>query len=156
MTSDVIFDIYGPIEDEIYWNKCLSLINQLKAKGVTVNYLGAIPNEKVAESIAPYHFLFLPTLNENYGHVIVEAFLNAKPVIISDQTPWRNLEKSNAGWDIPLNNISKFDSVIEECIEMENAKYIEMVNATILYAKQHCNSENSVEATKNMFNDLMK
>lgn len=44
----------------------------------------------------------MPTFNENYGHAIVESFVAGLPVVISDRTPWRNLEKINAGWDIPL------------------------------------------------------
>lgn len=154
--SFVTFDIYGPIEDDTYWKPCLQEIEGLKSEGMSINYFGAVQNNKVAEIIKPYHFLFLPTLNENYGHVIVESFLNGKPVIISDQTPWRNLEKSKAGWDIPLNNISKFDSVISECIEMDNSRYNEMFNSTLEYSKQNCNPQDSILETKKMFNDLMK
>jgi len=155
-SSPVTFDIYGPIEDQVYWNKCLPLIEELRSKGLSINYCGAIQNNKVAETIKSYHFLLLPTLNENYGHVIVESFLNGKPVIISDQTPWRNLEKSNVGWDIPLNNSSKFDSVLKACVEMDNTRYNELVKSTMEYAKKNCDSESSILETKKMFNELMK
>lgn len=155
-SSSVTFDIYGPIEDQAYWNRCLPLMEELRSKGMSVNYCGAIQNNKVAETIKPYHFLLLPTLNENYGHVIVESFLNGKPVIISDQTPWRDLEKSKAGWDIALNNISKFDSVLKMCVEMDNASYNELVRTTMEYANKNCDPESSILETKKMFNDLMK
>ena len=150
--TKIQFDIYGPIEDKTYWQKCLEVINNLKSIGININYFGAIKNEEVADMIAKYHFLLLPTLNENYGHVIVESFVNGKPVIISDQTPWRDLENSNVGWDIALNNLSKFEKVINDCIEMENTKYEKMVVDTLKYSTLSCNSKNSLPSMKKMFN----
>lgn len=154
VTSNVVFDIYGPIEDGAYWKKCLPLIEELKRKNISVNYMGSVLNEKVSESIATYHFLFLPTLNENFGHVIVESLLNGKPVIISNQTPWRDLEKYNVGWDISLDNISKFDKVIEYCIQMDNSTYEKKYRDTLQFAELYCNSLDNVAATRMMFNKL--
>jgi hypothetical protein len=42
--------------------------------------------------LAEYDLFLFPTLGENYGHVISEALASGCPVVISDQTPWRNLE----------------------------------------------------------------
>ena len=45
------------------------------------------------------------------------------PVIISDQTPWRNLEKSLAGWDVSLQDESKILKVLHEAAEMNDETY---------------------------------
>ena len=62
--------------------------------------------KKDPESIKKYLVksdLFISTsLNENYGHSIVEALSQGCPVLISDKTPWKQLEKFNAGADLPL------------------------------------------------------
>ena len=152
--SNITFNIFGPVEDEDYWKKCLLIIEELKKSGLDVNYHGAIRNEHLAAAIATSHFMILPTFNENYGHVIVESFANGKPVIISDQTPWRDLEKSNAGWDISLNNIAKFETVIKQCIQMSNDEYLSMQQSAITYSKIHCNSNDALIATKEIFKKI--
>lgn len=150
----ISFDIYGPVEDENYWKKCLRLIEELNDRGVAVRYRGAVPNSRVKEVIASAHFLLLPTLNENYGHAIVEAMISGKPVIISDQTPWRDLEKKNAGWDIPLDDRSRFEAVLRKCYDMDNNAYRKLAGATIRYAAAQFSQDEVTEDTKKMFNDL--
>jgi glycosyltransferase involved in cell wall biosynthesis len=120
-----------------------------------VNYKGGVKSEEVSSIISAYHFLILPTFNENYGHVIVESFSNGKPVIISDQTPWRGLEDKRVGWDIPLNNISKFEQVLRECISMDAEEYMSMSSNALGYAEKYCNSENSVQQMQQMFKNAV-
>ena len=83
-------------EDHEYWSKCIALITQLP-KNVVVTYKKELAFNEVQTTISNYHALFLPTLNENFGHSIVESLLSGCPAIISDQTPWDDLEKNNAG-----------------------------------------------------------
>src|SRR3954471_13623278 len=152
----LIFDMYGPIENHNYWEKCMVLINQLRAKGYEVEYKGAIQSEFVPAVIGKYHFLFLPTLNENYGHVIVESFVAGRPVIISDQTPWNHLEKQNVGWDIDLNNSAKFESVIEKCLLMSDDQYKTMITDAKQYATEFCNSDKNANVMKLMFENIIE
>ena len=107
----VWFDIYGPIEDKEYWNKCQEEINALK-KNVTVQYKGLVSHEQVHEVFSQYDAFLFPTLSENYGHVIAESLLVGTPVIISDQTPWVGLEENCAGWSIPLSDTERFIDAI--------------------------------------------
>ena len=99
---NVELNLIGPLEDEVYWNQCKNLIDDLP-ENCRVNYL----NERDPETIKSYIIksdLFISTsLNENYGHSIVEALSKGCPVLISDQTPWKHLEKFNAGAVLPLN-----------------------------------------------------
>ena len=98
---NIVLNLIGPLEDQKYWNQCEKIIDNLP-DNCSVNYL----NEKDPESIKKYLVksdLFISTsLNENYGHSIVEALSQGCPVLISDKTPWRQLEKFNAGADLPL------------------------------------------------------
>ena len=153
--SFIEYNIIGPIEDTDYWEKCRTIIGKMPAN-IRVTYEGAIENALIFDKISDYHFLFLPTYNENYGHVIVESFLAGKPVIISDQTPWRNLKENHVGWDIALNDEIAFAKAINECIGMEDSTYSAMSQSAVKYALNNCLSLDSVNKTKDMFNDTLK
>lgn len=115
-------DIYGPIKDKDYWKHCEAIIGQLPAH-VKVRYLGALHPDQVSDTLRKYHFFVLPTLGENFGHAIYEALNVGRPVIISDRTPWRNLQAQQAGWDFSLEDEDDFPSIIEQCIQMDQESY---------------------------------
>ncbi len=60
-----------------------------------------------------YDRFFLAPFSENFGHAINEALSAGVPVVISDKTPWRNLQEKGMGWDLPLDNRRAFIEVIE-------------------------------------------
>lgn len=123
----VIYDIYGPVEDEEYWRKCLAAIEKLP-DNVMVNYCGLLNKDDVHAVLSAYDVMLFPTLSENYGHVIVEALLSKCPVIISDQTPWDHLEEYNAGFSISLNSPEKFIEVLQcfvDCTAQDYQKFID-------------------------------
>lgn len=95
------FDLYGQIYNQEYWRECMEVIEQLP-DNITVNYKGTVDAELVGTTIQNYHALFMPTRGENFGHVILESLSTGRPVLISDQTPWRGLEKDRCGWDLEL------------------------------------------------------
>ncbi len=99
--GQITYDLYGPIYDKPYWEQCQQVINELPSN-IKVNYKGVVDGNKVLELFTHYHALFMPSRGENFGYVILESFMAGRPVIISDQTPWRELEKSNCGWDVSL------------------------------------------------------
>lgn len=128
----VNYSIYGNIEDANYWKHCLAIIETLP-KNITVNYKGELSFDEIQNKISAHHFLFLPTLNENYGHSIVESLLSACPAIISDQTPWKELEKNNAGYSLSLKNEKAFVDTIINCAKMEQNDYKKMTEDAIKY-----------------------
>ena len=95
------FNIYGNIEDENYWADCQKGMATLPSN-ITVSYKGEVVNSAVLDVISAQHLFLLPTSGENFGHAIWEALLASRPVLISDQTPWLNLQAQNTGWDLPL------------------------------------------------------
>ena len=58
------------------------------------------------------HCLLHPSKFESFGHVIFEAFLNGLPVIISNNTPWKNLKKKGVGINLSLNKVHEFRNEI--------------------------------------------
>lgn len=108
----VDFDIYGPVDDANYWSACQAKIARLPAH-VRVSHKGVLPHDCVADTMARYDLLFLPSFGENFGHAIHEALSAGVPCLISDQTPWKKLRQQRAGWDIPLREPEAFVAAIE-------------------------------------------
>jgi len=122
--GEITLDLYGPFEDkhDDYWRECQELIARLPER-IKVRHCGSLPHDKVAEKMTEYHFFILPTLGENFGHVMPEAFSAGCPVLISDQTPWLNLEEKNIGWDLPLDRQDLWASAMQKCVDMDEAEY---------------------------------
>jgi len=122
-TSGVVeFDIYGHVDDRAYWRQCQNLVTELPGN-IRTNYLGPVELQDVPNTLSRYHFFVLPTLGENFGHAIFEALAKGCPLIISDKTPWRELEQKGVGWDLPLNNKRGWQHAIEQAIEMDQPTY---------------------------------
>jgi glycosyltransferase involved in cell wall biosynthesis len=121
----VSFDIYGPLEDRSYWSQCQRIMAELPAT-IRVQYCGAVRHEDVNLTLSSYHLLLFPTQGENYGHVILEALIAGCPVLVSDQTPWRDLEGRGVGWDLPLDQPERFQDVLQKCIDMGREEYDEL------------------------------
>src|SRR5688572_16342967 len=111
-------NIYGPYDDEAYYEQCKKAIETLPAH-VHVTLNGPAPNEDIHKLMQEHHFLFLLSMNENYGHAIVEAFIAGCPVIIGNRTPWRNLEEQKCGWDLPLEESDRITEVLNKVALMD-------------------------------------
>jgi glycosyltransferase involved in cell wall biosynthesis len=85
--SSVILDIYGYIEDSHYWCQCLRIIATLPSN-IVVNYCGSISSSEILTILPLYEVFLFPTLNENFGHVVIEALSCSLPIIMSQNTPW--------------------------------------------------------------------
>ena len=134
--SEIELDIYGVVKDRHYFEEFLSK-SQSMPKNVTINYKGSIPNEQVIKHIQNYHFFILPTLGENFGHAIFESVSAGRPVIISDKTPWRDLEKEKAGWDIPLENKDNFIEILNKCSLMDQQEYNKWCLGAFTFANRY-------------------
>ncbi len=115
----IVFDIYGPIENKSYWKECQPLLDQLPYN-VTVNYRGSVEASQVVNVFSRYDLFFFPTGGEAYGHVIAECLIAGTPVLLSTETPWRNLPEDGLGWDIDLKEIDSFVEIIERQAELDD------------------------------------
>lgn len=137
----VIFSIIGPIEDPLYWSFCLSLIAKLPAN-IEVKYLGPLPTTELNLFLRHQHLFYLPTLGENFGHVIYEALSNSVPVLISDQTPWNNVALRGAGWAYPLLNADLFSDQINTIANLPLDKFLSCRRNAHSSAKQYYSTIN--------------
>ena len=149
------YDIYGNIEDHSYWQKCLEII-KLLPKNISVTYKKELAFNEVQTIIGNYHALFLPTLNENFGHSIVESLLTGCLAIISDQTPWHDIEKNNAGFAISLNNKQRFVDVIIELASLNQDAFLQKSLAANNYISSKVETEKNSHLYKTLFNGFIK
>lgn len=117
--ANINFNIYGGISDADYWSECQVLIHKLPYN-IKVKYFGHVSYDQVTIILQQNDLLLLPTLGENFGHVIVESIQVGTPVLISDKTPWRDLESKGIGWDVPLGNKQAFCKAIETVAQMSS------------------------------------
>ena len=150
LQGDVSLDVFGPVEDRTLWTECQTRIVTLPAN-VTVNYLGAVAPERVMGEMSQRHFFILPTLGENYGHVIIEAASSGCPVVISDRTQWVGLEQKNAGWDISLEDWAQWKSVLQRCIDMSSQQYESMAESASRFGQAVMNSRENLQANVDLF-----
>ena len=151
-TMNVEFHIYGPVEEVGYWERCKIEIDRLHP-GITVEYKGPLDNARLKQTLKNYHFLFLLTKNENYGHAIVESLIEGCPVIISDRTPWRNLAERKAGWDLDLDNTNNIVEVVSYAIMMNQETYNQWSLKASEMADAIVNNPQSIRDNKNLFED---
>lgn len=83
-STPIIFDIYGPIKDQEYWEHCQPLMESIIHQ---IHYKGAINPTSVQDTLSKYDAFILPTKGENFGHAIYEALSVGTPCIISRFTP---------------------------------------------------------------------
>ncbi len=148
--SEILFDVFGPIEDELYWNTCQQNAKAL-AQNVKFNYKGVLKPTEIGKTISQYHALFLPTQNENYGHIIVETMQHARPVLLSDQTPWRNLQQNNVGFDISLHDKAKFTEAIKHLLNLNQTEFDTICKTCVIYINRQLNIDEIKEKYLELF-----
>jgi glycosyltransferase involved in cell wall biosynthesis len=114
--------VAGPVEEPDYWEECAGLIDRLPSH-IGVDVVGPVPNRDLASFYRKFHAFILPTHGENFGHAILEAMLNSKPVVISDRTPWKGLEERKSGYVIPLHDTEGYRRAIRNLAMCGQAEY---------------------------------
>ena len=149
-TSKITFDIFGPVYDEAYWIECQKLLEAMPAN-VAVNYCGSLRKEEVETTLSSYHALFLPTLGENFGHVILESMAAGCAVLISDQTPWKELYSKGVGYDIPLTKPERFLKAIDDLANLDQEGFNSLSDRAFAFAKSYIENEDHLEANRKLF-----
>lgn len=150
LKGKVEFNIYGPMEDKVYWTECQKTISSLP-ENIEVRYCGSVAHDKVGTVMRGHDLFFLPTLGENFGHVILEALVAGCPVLISDQTPWRDLKEKGVGWDLPLDQPELFREVLQKCVDMNDEEYVKWSERARVYGLQVSQDDKVVEQNRQLF-----
>ena len=115
--QQVMLTVIMTREDDGYTGQCKQLAALLPSN-ISVEFREDVPHEEITDIIRSNHIFALPTRGENFGHSIYEALAAGRPVLVSDQTPWRGLAAKQAGWDLPLEDPSAFSQQIEEAASL--------------------------------------
>ena len=125
INGDLRIDVFGTLEESDYWEDFKRIVASLPAN-IQVESKGPITHDRVSQTLFEYDFFVLPTLGENFGHVFIEALASGCPLIVSDRTPWRNLERSAIGWDLPLEAPNSWVTIVQNCVDMKESEYQKM------------------------------
>jgi len=148
--SPVKFDIYGPREAGGYWARCERLIAAMPSH-VQVDYRGPLSHDRVHPELLEHDLFLLPTQTESFGYAIVEAMAAGLPVLISDQTPWRDLQRAGCGWDLPLGDPARFAKVIDEVVTWDRAQADQASERARAYATVVREDVGSVQQSRALF-----
>ena len=96
-----------------------------------------IPHEQIFLLMIEHDLFLLPTLGKSFGHVIWEALISACTILISDRTPWKNLEEKGIRWDFPLDQIERFEEVVQKCVAMDEATHCKWRENFIKFGLQY-------------------
>ena len=81
-----------------------------------------------------HHLFFLPTLGENFGHVIHEAVQAGCVLLLSDQTPWLDLSENQVGWALPLSSKQEFVEALTDVAGWDESRWQAHENSILSYA----------------------
>lgn len=150
VNEPIDFKIYGPKEDAVYWEKCCALIEKLPAH-IKVSYCGSVAHAEVKTAISTNDIFFVPSRGENFGHVFMESLSVGVPILVSDQTPWRDLESKGLGWDIPLNQPERFVDAIERAAQLSSKDRRAIKKNCVDFARKKAEDPLAAERNRQLF-----
>jgi len=155
VNGEVSLDIFGPIEDSSYGSRLKTLAGRL-GRDKEVRFRGPVPHNEVFDRIRESDLFVLPSLSENFGHVIVESLAVGVPVLLSDNTPWLGLTELGIGDDIPLSDRSRWVREIERWIGMGEDEHHGYQTRALAYASSYLAGSLAREASLKFFNRLLE
>lgn len=143
----ISLDIYGPIEDQDYWSKCLALITENPA----VHYKGVIQPVELHAVLKEYDLFVLPTLNENFGHIILEALNSSLPLLLSNNTPWLHLSEGGIGADLSLDEGSVWKKTLLDFLQMRTTEHEQLRKSAWAFGQKKLDQQYLVKEYVKLF-----
>ncbi len=150
LQGDVYFDLYGTVYDEAYWQRCQAAIEALPAN-VQVQWHREVAPEQVPGILADAHVVFMPSVGENFGHTMLEALGVGRPLLISDRTPWKDLQSQRAGWDLALDRPKRFEEVLQELVAMGAEHFEQLSEGAFAMGQRSLSDPTGREGYRRMF-----
>lgn len=148
VSVEIVF--FGSVYSEDYFRECRAAAEKLPAH-IRVSFPGPVLSEEIASTFSGYDLLFLPSRGENFGHIILESMQAGVPVLISDQTPWKNLAEHSAGWEIPLRSPDVFAEKIERLAAMSDTEYARWSEGALRFAENYTTDKQLLTENRNLF-----
>lgn len=134
IATPIVFDIYGPVKDDEYWQSCQSLIS---GQVHSIRYCGVVNPTDVSSTLRKYHAFILLTKGENFGHAIYEALSSGTPAIISQHTPWKMLQDHEAGFTVDIQNTEECRRCLERLIGMSQVELAALCDGSARLASKY-------------------
>jgi glycosyltransferase involved in cell wall biosynthesis len=150
ITGNVNLDIAGPVADQTYELCCRRQISKFPAN-ISARWCGPVEPHRVAETLSRYDAMLLPTFGENFGHAIVESLAAGCPVVISNRTPWRNLEAQGAGWDLRLESPDAFRHALDALCRMDEPEHRRLREGALKFAASATRTADNIAAHRRLF-----
>ncbi|HJQ20590.1 MAG TPA: glycosyltransferase family 4 protein, partial [Gemmatimonadaceae bacterium] len=151
LDGEIEYDVIGPHEDARYLAECREAAAALPSR-VSVRFPGAMSHASLVSVLPEYDLFLLPSRTESFGHSILEALSHGVPVLVSDRTPWRGLERHGAGWDVPLDDAARFRQALVACVAMDDAAFRARADAARRVAREA--SESTIPQTLDAYREL--
>jgi glycosyltransferase involved in cell wall biosynthesis len=148
--GEVRFDLYGTVYEKAYWKRCQDTIAQLPPN-VKVLWHDHIAEDHVRGVIEQAHAVFMPSVGENFGHTMLEALVAGRPLLISDRTPWKELEAKHAGWDLPLEQPERFERVVAQLLALDQTGYNAWLLGAAALGQRYLADTSSLERSLALF-----
>jgi len=155
LSGGVSLDIFGPVDDQRYYRECQAAAAGVRPN-VKVTWHGNVSPAEVITVIGGFDFFILPTLGENFGHVILEALSAGCPVLLSDRTPWQSLEADGAGWILPLEQQRRWIEVLQRCVGMDDASHHVMRLHARAAARGYAQRESAIQQNIALFEEALR
>jgi glycosyltransferase involved in cell wall biosynthesis len=137
--GNIELTIVGNYADESYYNLCVKRASEMPSN-IKVNFAGHQPIGALQGFYDTHHVFILPTTGENFGHSIIEALSSGLPCIISNKTPWNQLEDSGAGYNLE-NETGNYLPAIQHFLELDQNEFNVARKSALEYSQKRVNLE---------------
>jgi glycosyltransferase involved in cell wall biosynthesis len=155
LSGEVSLDIFGPADDESYARECRSATEHVQPN-VKVTWHGNVMPAEVIAIFAQYDFFILPTLGENFGHVILESLSAGCPILLSDRTPWRRLDEDGVGWNLPIESRQRWVEALHRCVNMDEPSHRAMKERARAAASTYAERESAIQQNVALFEEAVR
>jgi glycosyltransferase involved in cell wall biosynthesis len=93
-----------------------------------ISFIGTKDGDKKFKYIQESKFLILPSLDENFGMVILEALLSNTPVLVSDKLRWNDVVDNKCGLIFDPYDVTSIVYSLKKSYELSYSEYQSMEN----------------------------
>ncbi len=111
-----------------------------------VKYLGKLTKSQIKATLANYDFLVLPSKQEPYGIVLLEALAAGVPCIVSNAVGPSEIIDESTGLSFELDDnyqkeFANFEAAISRSLEMESAEYLQLHQNALKQSREYAPEE---------------
>lgn len=153
--SKITFDLYGPTDEPDYWRFVQSHMARMPPH-VLVRYRGVLAPKLFSQVLANYDLFFLPSRGENFSHAIAEALSCGVPALISDRTPWLDLQDRASGAALSLDKPRAFISEIERIAHLDEPSWARLSMGALDYVRSKISPQMAADLQTQLYSHVLK